>query len=209
MLAITRSISGQTQNLLSISVRFLNQPIIKENIKNIAGTVTFAFGLIELHDIYQILRNREITTEPCSDYPKWMQVANKVIIVCTKISLILSAGVSRPGVFIISSIVGCVFTTAQLNRVFGPNTTFAINPWHPRHVVSFVAVILAMPSLAQSAYNGINWTIKKIQQHQNAPTNEHWLTDAKIRLMILFNTITSRPVLHMGNKLSRLMLRPT
>lgn len=200
------SISGGVKNVFTSSIRLLNQPIVKESVKNIAGIVTFAFGLIEIYDIYQIARGREITTEACSDYPKWIQVANKVIVVCAKISLILSAGVSRPGVFIISSLVGCIFSTAQLNRVFGPNTIFAINPWHPRHVVSIVAVVLALPSLAQSVYKGINWTYKKIRQYQETSNRSNvntWLTDAKIRMMTLFNTATSRPFLHLGNQLGR------
>ncbi len=206
------SISKGVKNLFNTSVRLLNQPIIKEGVKNIAGTVTFVFGLVELYDIYQIARGREITTEPCSDYPKWIKVANKVIIVSAKISLILSAGVSRPGVFIISSLVGCIFSTAQLNRVFGPNTIFAVNPWHPRHVVSIVAVILALPSLAHSAYKGINWACKKTREHQNTSSNRidvnTWLTDTKVRMMTLFNIATSRPVLHLGNQLGRFILRP-
>lgn len=206
------SISGGAKNLFNNSVRLLNQPIVKEGVKNIAGTVTFVFGLVEIYDIYQIARGREITTESCSDYPQWIQVANKVIIVCAKISLILSAGVSRPGVFIISSLIGCVFSTSQLNRMFGPNTIFAVNLWHPRHVVSIAAVILALPSLAQSACKGINWAYKKIRQYQDASTNRSdvkiWLTDTKIRLMTLFNTVTSRPTLHLGNQLGRFILRP-
>lgn len=206
------SISEGVKNLFTTSVRLLNQPIVKEGVKNIAGTVTFVFGLVEIYDIYQIARGREITTEACSDYPKWIQVANKVVIVCAKISLILSAGVSRPGVFIISSLIGCIFSTSQLDKVFGPNTIFAVNPWHPRHVVSIVAVVLALPSLAQSAYKGINWTYKKIQEYQNTSSNRTdvntWLTDTKVRIMTLFNTATSRPVLHLGNQLGRFILRP-
>ncbi len=207
------SISGGVKNLFTSSVRLLNQPIVKEGVKNIAGTVTFAFGLVEISDIYQIARGRKITTEACSDYPKWVQVAHKVIIVCAKISLILSAGVSRPGVFIISSLIGCIFSTSQLDRVFGPNTIFAVNPWHPRHVVSIVAVVLALPSLAQSAYKGINWAYKKIREYQGTSSNRSdvntWLTDTKVRIMTLFNTATSRPVLHLGNQLGRYILRPT
>lgn len=207
------SISREVKNLFNTSVHLLNQPIVKEGVKNIAGTVTFVFGLVEVYDIYQIARGREITTEACSDYPKWIQLANKMIIVCAKISLILSAGVSRPGVFIISSLIGCIFSTSQLDRVFGPNTIFAVNPWHPRHIVSIVAVVLALPSLAQSTYKGINWACKKIREYQGASSNRSgvntWLTDTKVRIMTLFNAGTSRPVLHLGNQLSRFILRPT
>lgn len=208
---IMNSVSVGVKSLFNTSVHLLNQPVIKEGVKNIAGSVTFAIGLMEIYDVYQIARGREISTEPCSTYPKWIQVANKVVIICAKISLILSAGVSRPGVIIISSLVGCVFSTNQLKRVFGPNTIFEVNPWHPRHVVSIAAVILALPSIAQSTYKGLDWLYKKVRLLQNTPPDAHhvsnWLTDSKIRLMALFNTITSRPTLHIGNQLSRTILR--
>ncbi len=203
------SISGGVKGLFNASVRLLNQPIVKEDVKNVAGSVTFVFGMIEFYDIYQIARGREISTEVCLNSPKWVQIANKTVVVCAKISLILSAGVSRPGVFIISSIVGRVFSTTQLERVFGPNTIFDVNPWHPRHVISIAAVILALPSVAQSTYKGIDWMYRKICHHQVMPRQDihHWLTDSKIRLMALFNTITSRPTLHIGNQLGRFILR--
>lgn len=197
--------------MINSTIQLLNQPIVKESVKNVVGSVTFAFGLIEIYDIYQIARGRQITTETYSNYPKWIQIANKVVIVCAKISLILSAGVSRPGVFIISSLLGLVFSTPQLERVFGPNTLFSINPWHPRHIVSIVAVILALPSMIQSVCKGCNWAYKKIRQYNDMPADslkvKIWLTDTKIRLMTLFNTATSRPILHMGNQLGRFILR--
>jgi len=206
------SISLGVKNLFNTSVRLLNQPIVKEGVKNIAGSVTFGFGLVEIYDIYQIMRGREISTEISLNSPKWVQVVDKVVIVCAKISLILSAGVSRPGIFIISSLVGCIFSTAQLDQVFGPNTIFAINPWHPHHVTSVAAVILAISSVVQSTYKGVNWAYKKIRQYQDMPVGNHhvrpWLTDVKVRLMTLFNTITSRSTLHIGNQLGRFILRP-
>lgn len=196
------SICATTRNAFSTAVRLLNQPLVKEGVKNIAGCVTFAFGIIEIYDIYQMLRGREITTETYSDYPKWVQIANKIIIICAKISLILSAGVSSPGVFIISSLMGCVFSSHQLETVFGPNTLFIINPWHPRHVVSILAVMLALPSLVQSIYKGARWVYDKIQEYPSVSSPAtFWLTDTKVRLMNLFNTATSRPVLHLGNQL--------
>jgi hypothetical protein len=194
------AISDGVRNLFIISVRLLNQPIVKEGVKNIAGAATFVFGLMEIYDVYQILRGREIVCESCPGHHKWVEVANKVIIVCAKISLILSAGVSRPGIFIISALVGRIFSTTQLNRVFGPNAIFAVNAWHPRHVVSLVAVVLALASIAQSTYTRIHWTFKKVQQYQVVRIG---LTDTKIRLTTIFNTMTSRPVLHLGNQWGR------
>jgi hypothetical protein len=201
---------SSARGLLSTSVKLLNQPVVKEGVKNLAGSITFAFGLVEMYDIYCLVRGRKITTEDYSTYSKWIQVSFKTIIVSAKISLILSAGVSRPGVYIIATLVGCVFTTVQLERVFGANTIFAINPWHPRHVASIAAVILALPSVLQSTYKGMGWIRKKIS-HSQMPIGQgaqSWLSDSKIRLMALFNTITSRPTLHIGNQLSRLILRP-
>ncbi len=199
------SISRGAKGLFDDSVRLLNQSIVKENIKNIAGTFTFVFGLVEIYDVYRIFRGHEISTEAYLDYPKWVQVANKVVIVCAKISLILSAGVSRPGVFMISLLIEYVFSTSQLNRVFGPNAVFVVNPWHPRHLISIVAVILALPSVVQSVCKSLNWTYKKIRQYPDMPTDRQgvrtWLTDNKIRFMTLFNTVTSRPILHIRNQL--------
>lgn len=202
------TVTSASKNAIHNVVRFLNRPLVKDGVKNIAGTVTFAFGLVELYDISQILKGREISTETYSEYPKWARVANKVVIVCAKLSLILSAGVSRPGVYIISTLVRCFFSSYQLKQVFGHNTTFAINPWHPRHIVSIVAVTLALPSLAQSAYKGSKWVYKKIQNSQTLHSSQNtlWLTDAKIRLMNLFNTATSRPLLHIGNQFGRYVL---
>ena len=191
-----------------ISVRFLNQPVIKEGVKNIAGTAAFIFGIIEVYDIYQILRGREISTETNSDALNWIQVAAKAVLGCAKISLILSAATSRPGGFIISTVMGSVFSSGQLESVFGPNTVFAVNPWHLRHVFSIAAVILALPSVIQSTYRGVHWVYKKIAQHENSPAQNiesqgSWLTDRKTRMMALFNTIISRPLQHLGNQLCR------
>lgn len=172
------------------AIRLFNQPLVKEGIKNVAGSLTLAFGLVEIYDLYQIARGREISTEDYSAYPKWVQIANKVILISAKISLILSAGVSHPGVFILSTLAGCAFSTAQLDQVFGPNTLFAINPWHPRHVISIVAVALALPSVLQTTYKAFK-------------ASEKPLADSKTRLSALFNTLTSRPLLHIGNQLSR------
>lgn len=192
-------------------VRFLNHPAVKEGVKNIASTAAFAFGLIEAYDIYQILRGREISTETDTHSPKWIQVANKIILLCAKISLILSAATSRPGVFIISTLVGQVFSSEQLEYAFGPNTTFAMNPWHPRHVCSIAAVILALPSVIQSIYRGMHWVYNQFTQNNDlqnrAGEQTSWLTDRKTRLMALINTVTSRPTQHICNQLCRTALR--
>jgi len=201
MSAISEGIKGYVKT----SVALLNTPTIKEGVKNVLGSVTFAFGLLEMYDLYQILQGRSISTETHSSPPTLWETANKVVILSAKISLILSAGVSRPGVFLISSLVGTIFSTTQLARVFGPNTIFAVNPWHPRHVVSIVAVILALPSNVQAVYKCAQWAFKSSSAVDKRAKS--WLTDTKVRMMTLWNTITSRPALHVGNSLSRLILR--
>ncbi len=199
------------KSALHTTVNFLNQPLVKEGVKNVASVATFIFGLIEIYDIYQILRGRAISTEVDTQAPQWVQTAQKVAIMCSKLSLILSAATSRLGAAIISKVVGSIWTTEQLERVFGPNTIYAINPGHPRHVASRVAVLCALPALLQTTYLATYWMYKKATRLPEAPApvdqNTYWLTDAKMRLMVLFNTLTSRPILHMGNQFSQFLLR--
>ncbi len=159
---------------MSFIVNLLNQPQVKEGIKNAAGAATCSFGLVEIYDGRILPKN-------------WQTTADKVISVCSKSSLILSACVSRPGVYLISSLSGSLLCTEQLNRVFGPNTIFAINPWHPRHAASIGAVVLALPALVRAAFNP-----KKISNTE---------------LCLFFNTLTSRPVLHLGNQLAQLLIK--
>lgn len=203
------SISSMAKHIVHTSVYWLNQPFVKEGVKNTVGAVTFTFGLVEIYDTYHVLRGRAISTENSPTDPHWKQVAQKIVMFCGKFSLILSAATSRPGVMIISALVGRVLSPPQLNRLFGPNTIFAVNPWHPRHVASIAAVLFALPSVAQSIYQGASWIHRKVRHHASQPVDNQantWLTDSKIRLMTLFNTTTSRPVLHLGNQLARYIL---
>lgn len=170
------------RSLINVPIRILNRPAVKEAVKNTASTLTFAFGLMEIYNTCQTLQSRTITNAVSQVHPQWMQTANRVDTLCAEISLLLSAGVSRPGVYIISSLVGSVFSTVQLNRVLGPNTIFAVNPWHPRHVVSIVAVAFGLLSLVQDSS-----------------------MSTQTRLKVAFTTITSRPILHICNQLSRLI----
>lgn len=181
----------------------LNTPLVKEGIKNTVSLATFSFGIIEAHDLYQIFRGREISTE--TENASWTQVAKKMVILTAKISLVLSAAVSRPGMYLISNLSGAIFSIGQLDRLFGPNTVFAINPFHPRHFTSLAAVALAMPSFLHMTYHTLHWAYRQLNQIQlpSLTSPNQWLTDSKVRLMALFNTISSRPVLHWGNQLGR------
>lgn len=158
--------------MISGVVHLLNQPLVKEGIKYGAGAATFCVGL---HEVC------------CPSKKNYTTTTEKVLAVCSKTSLILSAGVSRPGIYLISTLTGSLFSTAALARVFGPNTIFAVNPWHPRHLASIAAVILALPPLVHAA-----WHRGKSQEPSA------WL---------LFNTATSRPVLHIGNQLAQSLIK--
>lgn len=170
----------------SLANSWLNPSKVKEGVKNVASSVTFLFGIVT---IYDLVRKREVFLGDLQQ-PKWVHTVNKVIVVCAKISLVLSAGVSRPGVYIISSLSGGIFSTSQLDKVFGPNTIFAINPWHPRHVTSIAAVILGLPFVIQSTYRCMN------RKHGGVCKDRLNIT---MYVMLLFNTLTSRPVLHLVN----------
>lgn len=101
----------------------------------------------------------------------WQETAHRIAILSARVSLLLSASVSRPGVRVVSGLAGNFFT----EELFGANTIFAVNPWHPRHVISFVAVALALPAI-------FCWS------------------DKDLCPKALFNTVTSRPFLHQVNK---------
>lgn len=192
--------------LATAPLRLLNQPAIKEGIKNVAGCVTFGFGVAALYDGYQILRGRRrISSEnPNPGTPQLAQVSYRIALLYAKVSLVFSAAVSRPGVFLISSLAGALFTSQQLEKAFGVNTIYALNPNHPRHKFSFVATLLALPLLVQTLYTAgraIFHATKVPQRSPSAPLHTPWLTDAKVRMINLFNFATSRPVLHIGNQL--------
>lgn len=166
---------------------FLNRPPIKEGIKKVVGSITFAFGLIELYDLYQIARGRGLSDELSPEAPRWAQVAHKVVTLIAKLSLLLSAATSPPALYLFSCI------PLPFEALFGPNTTFALNPWHPRHLTSIAACLLSLPALLEFIY--------PISPPSPEPETTPWLTDARVRLMALFNAVTSRPAQHLGNAL--------
>lgn len=197
------SIISNAKNFISVPVRILNQPAIKEGVKNVAGCATFVFGMLEIYDLCQIVRGRrKFSMEDRSDQPKWVQNVHKIIIIFAKISLILSAAASRIGNYLIAFFVGKVFSAEQLTR-FGPNTNFANNWKHPRHIVSIAAVIFALPSLILLVSTGAIWTYKKIRkindEERNHPSQTGY-TDRVIQGIVAFNFFTSRPILHLGNQ---------
>jgi hypothetical protein len=181
------------KNLLRQVVRFLNQPPVKEGVKNVVGVATFACGVIEVYDTYQMACSREGSTEQSSD-------VTKMALACAKVSLLLSGATSRPGAWMISTLLGYIFSADQLARVWGPYAVFAVNPWHPRHIASLAATLLALPSVIDSIYRVVALTCLSTNRRDTE------LTDQKVRWMALFNTVRGRPMQHLGNQLCRAMI---
>ena len=184
------------------AVNFLNIPSVKAGVKTAVGTITFIFGVVESYDIYRMIYEKKDSAE-----------TNTSLLSSAKISLILSATTSWPSVFVISKIAGHLFSNKQLESAFGPNTIFAINPCHPRHLVSFAAVILSLPSVTHSIYKGACWAYAKVRLNEKlqishiTTKDKSCLTARTIHFMALFNTITSRPFQHLGNQLCRSYLQ--
>lgn len=153
-----------SQYFIAEFLYFLNEPAIKNTIKDIVGIITCLFGIIELYFLYK--------------YRKEYQ--NTALQTCATISLLLSPFVTRQGFFLVS-----LFTTFfSLNGIFSQTTLFADNPWHPKHIASISAVLFATPVL-----------FAKLTGHAEKFPN-------RVLLFLLFNTLTSRPVLHLGNQLA-------
>lgn len=181
------------REIATTAIRFLRHH--KEEIQNISGVATFAIGLFAAHDLYQVCCGRPISTENPKTATCWQETALKVILLSAKLSLALSAATSRPGVWTIGSLALSLFTPQQLEAVFGPNTIFALNPWHPRHVVSILAACLALPTVGQSLYRGF--------RREPSPPSDVLMTDSRVRTLTCLVFLTSRPTFHLGNALVR------
>jgi hypothetical protein len=193
------AIPGIAKEAVNKVVGFLNQPIIKEGVKNVAGSITFIAGCAwAVNEVEGIVTGRTFFSGINANEPRWLQTTDKVALVCANISIILSAGTSRPGIYLISKLTACIFSEQQLAKVWGPNTIYAINPGHPRHFASVAAVVLALPLLTVTAYRGLRTPIQR--------TSAEGQKTLLLTTMLFFNTLTSRPVLHLGNQLGRFIL---
>ena len=149
-------------------VRFLNQPLVKEGIKEVIGAITFLGCAVEIYHF-------------ATEYPS---TTLKVVVVCTQLSVILACLTSRPGLRLCHWVAHKLARPETLVRLFGPSTNFVGNPWHPRHVASITASLLAIPAVAQSLYN--LW-----MQRQELIS--------RIQKLACFNFFTGRPFLHVVN----------
>ena len=162
------------QYLIIESLNFLNQPSIKNSVKDLTGFITCLFGMIEIYYFCKFFKAKEKTT----------------LNFISKISLILSPFVTRQGIFLMTT-----FTTLfslQFNGFFGQNTIFALNPWYPKHIASIAAVLFALPALYAKL------TPSKFNFLKNETLNN------RVIFFLLFNTLSSRPVLHLANQLALL-----
>ena len=129
-----------------------------------------------------------ICTAPLAIYELFQKKATSRAYVCGNVSLITSAAISQDGAKVVSWLALRFFSQDSLTRVFGPNSTFVVNPRHPRHLASFVALFLMVPVLVTEA--------KRIYKKIPSNSNENvWLKRA-VMVSFLFN----RVVLHVGNQ---------
>lgn len=174
------------------AVYFLNAH--KEIIKDIVSVPTCVFGLfgaMRLYDdvpaLYDDLRERIVKGEAKTP---WSVTAGKVVRVMTGAALLLSSFTSRPGQAIIGWTAKRLVGEAQLTRLFGPNLNFVTNPYHPKHVVSIAAFLLAIPGALHALYTDL-W--------QGCGRKLEIPVDNYAERMNIYNVLTSRPLLHLLN----------
>ena len=152
------------------SVRLLNQAHVKEGVKNVIGCMTFFGGLAAFSQM-------SCKSKTSSD---WWGTADKAISFFLKASIVLSLIASRPSLYFWEKIA----IPRTWLEIFGPNTVFALNPWHPRHLLNITANALSAAAL-------VKWVFDRC-----APSPE-----ALGFLVALgaFNFLTGRSTLHLAN----------
>ncbi len=202
------SVATIDKNFVGTVSSFLNKPEVKQGVKDYAGLATIVFGgMQEIHFLNSSASSKT-----------WTEATGRF-------SLILCAAATPLSYRICSRFVDKAVSQQFLVNTFGPNTIFAVNPWHPRHVISFVAVACTLPTVIVAIYDAAlgvigkvfkskkeedlskntDWTEDQLKERPK-PTNHEFLTSTKVKWMVLFNFVTSRPVLHLGNQLARKIL---
>lgn len=153
------------------TVRLLNQPLVKEGVKNVFSGITFFGGIAALYQVSQAPKENDVST--------WTETAAKAINGFLIASIVLSMIASRPGLYFCR-----IATPTTLAAMFGSNTIFAINPWHPRHILNITANVLSASAL-------IKWVFDKY-----VPSKA---TLGLIVALGAFNFITGRSTLHLAN----------
>lgn len=168
---------------LARSVNYLNEPVVKQNIKWNLGRVAM------------------LSSSACL-----FNSTPSIIMELARTSLFLNAQVCPQSFEFWSKVAAKLLTQEQINR-FGPNTIFAVNPWHPRHVISIAAAAMAIPVVLSTLYQFGCWMVNAHSHNNNNLSEEKkvtpfWrLSDNTIRALVMFSFFTSRPVLHQTNLL--------
>jgi hypothetical protein len=144
-----------------MTVQFFNSPPVKSGIKNAFGAISFSGAIYMLYEMAA----------------KWKETDKTILLLQT--SIILNGIASRPGLAICEWALHQVATPATLMKIFGANTVFEINPWHPRHQFNVAVNILAAVALIHVIY------------HRKAPRI--------IAALTFFNFLAGRSTLHIAN----------
>ncbi len=149
---------------MSVVISILNSPAVKQGTKNAIGIVALGMGGIGLYEL-------------CSK----KRFSRGFSALCARISLVMTGMITPLGVRLIASVAHRFFSDFQLEKLFGPNVAFEINPWHPRHVVSLLGVVFALPAALQAITS----------------------TDSSyLERLALLSILISRPFLHQANRIA-------
>jgi hypothetical protein len=152
-----------------MTLQALNSPAVKEGSKNGFGAITFFGGIAVLYYHFRIEAGS--TVEKTIDY-------------FLKVSIVLSCITRRPGLYLTEKVIERIASPATLQKRFGQNTVFAINPWHPRHGLNITANLLSSIALYKWVFN------------RSISRPSDWLVSFGV-----FNFATGRSTLHLANDL--------
>jgi hypothetical protein len=163
---------------------FLNMAILKEGVKKISGLVSVLFGVIVIGA--EIASFRTPNPKPRTGW-------GRVILVAAKISIFCAALSSPWVVYGAGWVFGKCFPRYDLGALFGPNTTFALNPYHPRHILAVVGSALGLIVLVHKLVKFARG-IKSEKEE-----GDLLITNRQIISIAAFNTLFNRTALHLVN----------
>ncbi len=154
---------------MSVVISLLNAPAVKQGTKNAIGIVALGMGGIGLYEL-------------CSK----KRFSRGFSALCARISLVMTGMTTPLGVWLIASVTHWLFSDFQLEKLFGPSAVFEVNPWYPRHVVSLMGVVFALPAALQAIIS----------------------TDCfYLQPLALLSILISRPFLHQANRIAQSLFK--
>lgn len=105
-------------------IGWVNQPSIKEGLKLATGIISFGLGV---ESLYQLFQERVYSNS-----------LERYTCALAQFSFVLQGAVTPIGRWMTGSIVHCLWSRAQLEKVFGVSGVFDTNWLHPRHVISLL-----------------------------------------------------------------------